>query len=580
MLDVRTAQGESEPGTPAPSGVADAAAGTFTEIVDVRVVNLEVFVTNKAGLPVAGLGPADFELEVDGKPMPISNFYAEKGGTARETLGSLTRPVDLSFRSIAEVEETAARRSYVVILVDHTRLRTANRKRAFNAVRRAVEGLDANDLVSVVGVEGRLVFYSDFLYDRGAIGRILDNISGIALQSDIGESERRLIFGELARGMSGGILAQSSQAESDAIISRIRAYAAEQYSRGIRSLQQIEAVVSTLSGVPGRKTLLYVGEGVPTRPGEGLYQEWINRFGEGNVDADLGLRRFDFNTDYTRAVGRYDLNVPMRQLATAANRAGVTMYSIDAEGSHSSYIRSALTEQGAHSDSLSIIDENYRVPLEYASKATGGRLLQSSGELSSQLAEIIHDFDTFYSLGFTAPEDWDRGSDHRIKVKVTTKGLRARHRDQVRLPEPDEREAGATVAALMYQTVDNPLGFRATPGTEVPRQDGTAALPINLEIPIARLGFLPQGDSQAASLSVYVSTRGADGNATRVQKVPFHLPPIPNEVIEKVKTESARYPLPVVLRPGDQHVAIGIRDNVNGEFSAVRVDVSGISGRI
>ncbi len=581
VFDVRTGSSDTELQTGATTvdpSEPDPATEVFSDIVDVRVINVDVFVTNKAGVPVAGLGPEDFELEVDGEPMTISNLYAEAGGVVRETLGELARPSDSSFHPLDEAERSRARRSHVVILVDHSRLRAPNRKRAFGAVRDTIERLHPDDLVSVVGIEGGgLVFYSDFLFDRRAIGGLLDDISKISLRTDIGESERRLIFGELARGMSGGIQGEASQAEAEPIISRIRAYAAEEFARGVGSLQQIEVVVSTLAGVPGRKTLLYVGEGIPTRPGEGLYTEWINRFGGGNPDAEIGLRRFDFTTDYSRSVGRYDLDVPMQQLATAANRAGVTLYSIDAEGSHSGEIRSSLTEQGAMSDALSVIDENYRTPLEAASKATGGRLIQSSGQLQVQLGQVVNDFDTFYSLGFLAPDDWDRGSDHRIKVKVKGKGLLARHREQVRLPLPDEREAGATLAALRYLTVNNALGFSATPGSSVLRQDGTSALAINLEIPIAKLSFLPQGDSQATSLSIYVSTKGADGNATRVQKVPFHLPLIPNEVMKQVLSESARYPLPVVLRPGDQQVAIGIRDNVNGEFSAVRVDVSKFS---
>ncbi len=572
-FDVRTSKPAERVAT-TPADTAEPSIGVFSEFVAVKVINVEVLVTNRAGIPVAGLGPEDFVLQVDGKPMPISNFYAEAGGEVRESIGELKRLSDSSFRPQDEVEQNPARRSYVVILIDHTRLRANNRKRVLRSVREAIAGLDENDLVSVVGIEGGLVFYSDFLYDRLAIDRILDDVSRVALQTDIEETERRLIFGELARGMSGGIQARASLAESDAIISRIRAYAAQQYSRGRQSLQLIATVASTMAGVPGRKTLIYVGEGIPTRPGEGLYVEWTNRFGAGNPDAEIGLRRFDFNTDYTRSIGRYDLDRPMRELATAANRAGVTIYSIDAEGSHSGEIRSALTEQGASSETMSVIDENYRAPLEYASKATGGRLLRSSGVLTDQLVQIVNDFGTYYSLGFTAPDAWERGSDHRIRVKVKGKGLLARSRDQVRLPGPDEREAGATLAALVYQAVDNPLGFRATPGMGIPRQDGTTALPIELEIPIANLGFLPQGKAQAASLSIYVSTKGADGNATRVQKVPFHLPPIPNEILDKVMLEAARYPLPVVLRPGDQHVAIGIRDNVNGKFSVVRIDVS------
>ncbi len=553
-----------------------APSGIFTEEVNVRVINVDVIVTDRSGKAVAGLGREDFELRAGGEPVPISNFYSEAGEresvTGRPAIPEPRR--DPSFRSLEEIRAGSPRRSHVVILVDHTRLRATNRKRAFAALREAVDRLGEDDLVAVVGIEGSLVFYCDFLFDREGVHRILDDVTRVSLKTDLGEIERRRIFGVLARGMSGGLLARASQADDQALMARIQAYAAEEYARGIRSLRQIETVVSTLAGVPGRKTLLYVGEGVPTRPGEGMYVEYRNRF----AGPERGLPHQDFNTNYNRAVGNFDLTQPMEKLATAANRARVTLYAVDAESSHSGDVRSALTEQGAFSEALSAIDENYRAPLEYASKATGGRLLRSSGTLADQLVELAGGLRTFYSLGFTPPAGWQPGSDHDLTVKVKGKGLVVHHREQVRLPEPDEREAGATVAALMYQTVDNPLEISATPGFEVPREDGTAALPVNLEIPIRKLGFLPQGGgppggSQACSLSIYVSIKDKDGNPGKIQKIPFHLA-IPDDKMEQAKADSAHYPLPLVLRPGDQQVALGIRDNVSGQFSAIRLDVA------
>ena len=564
------------PDQPVPPVTDRAPTGFFTEVVDVRVIEVEVVVTDRSGVPVAGLGPDAFELEVDGKPMPIANFYAEAGGLVRQTVGTVDRRSDPSFTPVEEVEASPARRSYVVILIDHTRLRGNNRKRAFGALREALGRLGGEDLVAVVGVEGSLVFYSDFLYDRQAIGRILDDASRVAPASGINAAERRRIFGELARGMSGGYLARISPADEQALQSRIQAYAADEYARSLASLRQIEHVVSTLAGVPGRKAVLYVGEGIPTRPGEGLFVEWRNRFGGGSPNAEIGVRRIDFNTDYDRAVGRYDLTVHINALALAANRSGVTLYAVDAEGNHGGEVRSALTEQGATSETLSVVDENFRAPLESASKATGGRLLRSSGKLAKQMVDLLGDLDTYYSLGFTPPADWQPGSAHDIKVKVKGKRLVARHRDEIGLPRPDEREASATVAALRYQTADNPLEIRTTTGTPILRRDGTAALPVTIEIPVGNLELLPREGTHAASLTIYVSTKDANGDASRVQKIPFNLA-IPDDVIEEAKADSARYDLPLVLRRGDQQVAIGIRDNISGEFSAVRVDIARFS---
>ncbi len=552
---------------------ASAPSGIFTEEVSVRVINVDVIVTDRSGQAVAGLGRDDFEIRVDGQPVPISNFYSEVGEVERRT-GRPAIPErrrDPSFRSLEEIKAGAPRRSHVVIMIDHTRLRASNRKRAFRALRQAVDRFGEDDLIAVVGVEGSLVFYSDFLFDRGAVHRILDDVDRISLKTDVNAAERRQIFGELARGMSGGIQARASLADANVLKVRIQAYAAEEYARGVNSLRQIEAVLSTLTGVPGRKTLLYLGEGVPTRPGEGMYVEYRNRFS----GDQRGLPHQDFSTNYNREIGNFDLTPQMDQLALGANRAGVTLFAIDAETSHSFDIRGALTEQGAFSEALSTIDENYRAPLEYASKATGGRLLHSVGTLTEQLVDLVGGLRTFYSLGFTPPAGWQPGSDHKLEVKVKGKGLAVNHREQVRLPKPDEREAGATVAALMYQTVDNPLEIQAKPGFEVPREDGeTAALPINLEIPIKSLGFLPQADgTQAFSLSIYVSIRDEKGNPGKIQKVPFHLA-IPEHKMEQALEGSAHYPLPLVLRRGDRQVAIGIRDNVTRQFSAIRLEVA------
>lgn len=552
--------------------VSSEQAPRFTEAVQVRVINVEVTVTDKQGVPVAALGVEDFALEVDGEPTPITNFYAEAGGRARQS----RTPADVEDSTFRTVEEVAAepRGGHIVVLVDHSRLHLNNRKRALRAMRQAVDQLEPQDKVAVVGVEGSLVFYSDFLYDRKAVDRILNRMQTVSIASDVNEAERRQILGELTRGMSGGIQARFSLAEEGPLKSRIQAYAAQEYSRSVRSLQTIEQVISTLSGVSGRKVLFYVGEGIPTRPGEGLFVEWRNRFGGGNPEAGIGLRRIDFNIDYTTEVGRYDLSQAMQALAKYANRSGVTLYAVDAENSHGGAMRAALTEQGATSESVSVVDENFREPLEYASKATGGRWLQASGRLDERLSEVIADFGVYYSLGFSPPPDWQPGADHDIEVRVKRKGLQARHRESVAVPRQDEQEAAAVVAALVYHATPNPLGVTASAeSTSVQRDDGTVALPINLEIPVSNLGLVPTQTVHAGSLTFYVTTRSEDGTARAVQKIPFDLN-IPEEMLQQAQSESAHYPLPVVLRPGDQQVAIGVRDNVSGVFSAVRLDVA------
>ncbi|MCY3971427.1 MAG: hypothetical protein OXG74_15955, partial [Acidobacteria bacterium] len=46
----------------------------FADVIDVRVVNVEVVVTDRKGNRIRGLEASDFELRVDGEPVPIEYF--------------------------------------------------------------------------------------------------------------------------------------------------------------------------------------------------------------------------------------------------------------------------------------------------------------------------------------------------------------------------------------------------------------------------------------------------------------------------------------------------------------------------
>jgi len=54
----------------------------FGESIDVRVVNVEAVVTDRAGNRVTGLKPGDFRLRVDGKEVPVEYFSEVQAGQA------------------------------------------------------------------------------------------------------------------------------------------------------------------------------------------------------------------------------------------------------------------------------------------------------------------------------------------------------------------------------------------------------------------------------------------------------------------------------------------------------------------
>ncbi|MCE2558962.1 MAG: hypothetical protein J4F98_10210 [Acidobacteria bacterium] len=54
----------------------------FSDVIDVRVVNVEVVVTDRKGNRITGLQPGDFELLVDREPVRIDYFTEIEDGRA------------------------------------------------------------------------------------------------------------------------------------------------------------------------------------------------------------------------------------------------------------------------------------------------------------------------------------------------------------------------------------------------------------------------------------------------------------------------------------------------------------------
>lgn len=58
----------------------------FADRIDVRVVNVEVVVTDHEGYRILGSEASDFELLVDGQPVPVSYFTEVDDGRAIASL--------------------------------------------------------------------------------------------------------------------------------------------------------------------------------------------------------------------------------------------------------------------------------------------------------------------------------------------------------------------------------------------------------------------------------------------------------------------------------------------------------------
>lgn len=559
-----------------------APASTFFESVDVDVVNLEVFVSDRDGRPVFGLDKDAFELSIDGKPRKIEYFYSEaRPAVTREDAvrrrPSSPTPRSEPFQPLPEAEDAppADQQLHIVFYIDNLNLRPTQRKRAVKMIRNFIdERLSPSDLVSIVSMNRTPFVHNDFTSDRGILNRILDDVEETAAKDFTGDAQLRRIYRVISDTRGTGSRRTEAQASREANVAMamndIRAYAENQYQNGRVSLAGIARISMSLAGVPGRKALIHVSSGIETRPGEAPYIDLTRNFAGVNLEGILA---------YDRDIGHYDLIDEFQELGRITNASRVTYYAVDADPNHrslaySAEIQGSLDGGTAPTYALSAMEANLREPVELTARVTGGKRIQLTTTRGDELDPVLDDFGSFYSLGFTV-QPGEAVETHNVEVKVNVDGLRVRHRETYSSRPRDARSVDSVRAALWFNSVENPLNLGVEKGTVVDRKDGNRILPLMVTIPLEKIVLLPQGEQRVGQLTLFVATQGQNSEARPVQKISLPIA-IPNDKFEKLQGETAAYEMPLVIRDGDLRGAITVRDELGANESVLTVDLANV----
>src|SRR5687768_4772452 len=129
-------------------------ASIFGETIDVRVVNVEVVVTDRQGNRVTGLGPGDFRLRVDGKDMPIEYFTEVRGGQAiaASEAGSGQSAAVQGLPALAP--GSAVGTSYLVFIDDYFAV-GARRNEVLRELMEDLGRLGPEDRMAIVAFDGK-----------------------------------------------------------------------------------------------------------------------------------------------------------------------------------------------------------------------------------------------------------------------------------------------------------------------------------------------------------------------------------------------------------------------------------------
>lgn len=618
LLALGLAVGPATPALAAPPA-APLADEAFGESVDVNVVNIEVYVTDKQGRPVTGLGRADFELLEDGKKVEVTNF---------EALTAASRPAPAAPPTAAAPTPTAPGAPtapmapagdplYTVIYVDNFNIQPAHRARALQQINEFLDReLSPGDQVMVVTYDLGLQVRQPFTDDRAALARALDEVAKSATRGAEDERAKKTALDAMfsinaeemsaPKGGGGGARAGGESDDSGPggmpcslrIAEPIKSYAESARQEVLRTVASLKLFVNSLSGLPGRKVLLHVSDGISITPGEELFQVLQELCGGSGTtsgyagsQSDPGSQPVDARQYGPMAyqgsqamldAQRYGTAKEWTELAAHANANRVTLYTLQASGLQG-HAGVGAENQGGGRDQLMrlgtvmhIETNNRRDSLNVLAADTGGRAIFDANDLRPELARIQEDLETYYSLGF-APRRAGDGREHRLEVRVKRPDVRVRHRRSYRDKSTLERAADRTLSALFYGTEDNPLEVSLAIGDITQAEGKTFRVPVHLRIPLFKLLLQDNTKELVGKVRLLVATQSPNGDTSRVRQVEVPIK-IPRDKALVALGQHFQYELTLTMAGGNQKIAVAVQDVATSQASylskAVQVGVA------
>ncbi len=542
-------------------------AHAFFEPVEVPLVNVEVYVSDGQGHPVAGLTPADFEVFEDGVPVEVTNFYAAPQVA--------TAAPEAAINAAAVQEEPPPEQaSYLVIYLDDLNLAPQTRRATFNHLRDFLaQDLPEHLQLMFVTYDGSVHLRVPFTNDPSELVAALDTIAGeAALSADLErmqilhdiQSTSSALAGTSQPGLqsgsnNGGVGRVGSQMgegvleQARGYIPQIRAYAEASRQRTRHALGNLQEFVRSLSGVPGRKAILLVSDGLEMRPGEGLFVAWEQAFPE--VARQMGTVSFN-------EARRFDLSEDFRELVHFANGQRVSFYTLSNMGSKIGARVSAEGRgnigAGGGAEALQAMAEEQSVM--YLAGGTGGRTFANSPGLSDRLGEVSEELAAYYSLGYR-PDHLGDDTYHTLTVRVRRDGVKVRHREGYLDSSAADRMADRTLAAAVLGVTENSLGISVETQEVRPKGDGTFMVPVMVQVPLDQLVLVPLESEHSGRITILLVVRSQDGGMSPIQRREYPIS-VTNDQLLTALHQSAGFVLGLQMRSGPQRIAVGVRDEV------------------
>ena len=352
------------------------------------------------------------------------------------------------------------------------------------------------------------------------------------------------------------------------LLSLARQYADNETTNAAVAVDGLADLVTTLAGLPGKKAVVYVTNGLPQRPGISVFDYLGNQ-----LCRDLRPRA---PSEAMSEMVQYDESRRFNRVSAHANANRVTFYSLDAAG-----VRNATPDisfvnpnVAPSFENVSLRATNAQSGLHIVASETGGKALVNANDMAILLDDVSTQLSASYSLGFHA-DDRKPGEIRQVSVELAkhaAKGRTVEYRRSYRDKSVDERLAERLLSVAYLGNAENPLQARVGFSATEPIEKNAHELAVAVDVPAEAILALPFRGEETGQLRLWLlAVKEDDGARTTVRQKSL-LVGGGNGVA--AIDDAYRFEVAMNLPEGDYQVAVGVRDETTGVTSLIREPVS------
>ncbi len=525
------------------------------------LVQVPTVVTDKSGNHIHNLKKEDFQILENGKEQSISAF--------EEVVASNTRPTPLKvptgeFTNV--LANTQQPLSLTVLAIDTVNTpfldQAYARKELLKYLSENVNPAQPLGMV-VIGGNGMKIVQG-LTTDSAKLVASLKKISGATpdMQNVDVDTQATAAAGETIPGYSGvtaptpGLLGPGAIADTAGALQEFIGEGDLQYAQFKQqdaietTLRAFQGLAWSLSGIPGRKTLIWVTGSFP------FY-----------MDSPAALPGGWLSSLYERTM-------------QALNDAKMSIYPVDARGLVNYMPAADATRRNRPSGPAAVQSVNARAWLhqttldtlnEFA-EVTGGRAFYNTNDLAGAFKRAEEDAASYYMLGYYLDTRNTKAGWRQLKVKVDQKSVEVRARQGFLVtnttmnPELTREQDIAFATTSPFEATGLPILVQWKPETE-PKKKADNKKEVGFVVHVARNNLAVEGIHNEFNVDFLAIAEKSGKNAATVgQTVKGALTPAN---LERLKSSGMGYSNVLDLEPGAYAVRFVVRDNLSGRIGSV-----------